>query len=230
MKRTVVYTGTRNVYPDMVVAAKSLVYHAGADKVVFLTEDDVFPEPLPDIVQNINVHEQRYFDQHGPNYNKHWTYMTLMKVAACLMTLGASRLLVLDIDTIVDGDLSGLWSLPDAPIYMAREVGRSYEYYNAGVMLISPGLFADYAKTIIHRLNVRDYQFCEQDAINEVCQFRIKQLPSIYNASNWTVTPDGEPIITHYAAIRDWQTQPLWLKYAGMTWDDVLSHTDNPPR
>ena len=228
MKHVAVYTGTRNVYGDMIVAAKSLIYHKGAEKVVFLTEDDTFPELLPDIVQNINVSNQRYFTKDCPNI-KRWTYMVLMKVAACIMTLDASRLLVLDIDTIVDGDLSGLWSLPDAPIYMAKEIGRSGDYYNAGVMLVTPWLFADYAKTIIHRLNIRDYQFCEQDAINEVCQFRINQLPSIYNASNWTVDPDGKPVITHYAAKRNWHSEPLWLKYAGMKWDEVMQAYDSPP-
>ena len=78
--RTAVYTGTRNVYSDMVVACKSLLYHKGADLVVFMVEDDEFPEDLPPMVKCVNVSLQEFFDRDGPNYNNRWTYMTLMKV------------------------------------------------------------------------------------------------------------------------------------------------------
>lgn len=46
-ERVVVYAGTRNLYHDMVVSAKSLLCHDGADRIIFLIEDDAFPECLP---------------------------------------------------------------------------------------------------------------------------------------------------------------------------------------
>ena len=49
MRRVVVYSGTRNVYHNMTVAAKSLLRHTHIDRVWFLIEDDAFPEELPDL-------------------------------------------------------------------------------------------------------------------------------------------------------------------------------------
>ena len=220
-ERLAVYTGTRNVYSDMITACKSLLFHDGADRVVLMTEDDAFSEPLPDMVQTMNVSNQQYFDRSGPNYNRKWTYMTLMKVAAPLM-FPESRVLTLDIDTIVDDSLDALWALPREAVYMAREIGRPGEYYNAGVMLMDPELFLPDAKRIIDAINTRDYTFCEQDAVNEIMRGRIKPLPPEYNASNWTVRPSVPPVITHYAAVPHWQDRPLWKKYEQMGWDEVL--------
>lgn len=218
--RTAVYTGTRNVYGHMAAACKSLISHHGADHVYFLIEDGEFPEKLPWMVRCMDVSAQKYFAPEGPNFRRFWTYMALMKITAPLMFSG--KILVLDIDTVVDGSLDGLWSLPPAPICMAREVGRTEEYYNAGVMLMDAELIRRDAKEIIRRLNTKPYQFCEQDAINEVMRGRIATLPPGYNASGWTVKPEGAPIITHYAAVRRWEMEPLWQKYAGMSWEEAL--------
>lgn len=51
MRKVVVYAGTRNVYHNMVVAAKSLLNHTQMDRVWFLIEDDEFPEELPDVIR-----------------------------------------------------------------------------------------------------------------------------------------------------------------------------------
>ena len=55
MNKIVAYCGTRNIYPDMEVAAKSLLYNTPVDRIHFLIEDDSFPTKLPDIftVQNV---------------------------------------------------------------------------------------------------------------------------------------------------------------------------------
>ena len=219
--RTAVYTGTRNVYGDMATACKSLLYHRGADRVIFMIEDDHFPEQLPECVQCWNVSGQQYFNPEGPNFRSRWTYMTLMKIAVPFMMGG--RVLVLDIDTVVDGSLDGLWQLPPAPIYMAREVGRTEEYYNCGVVLMDcEAMMAD-AEKIIDLINRVPLQFNEQDAVNRIMRGRIAQLPPEYNASDWTVAPEGEPVITHYAAVRHWQDRPLWRKYAALSWAEAVA-------
>lgn len=218
--RTAVYTGTRNVYEDMAVACRSLLHHKGADRVILMIEDDFFPEELPPIVETMNVSGQEFFDRDGPNFHCRWTYMTLMKMAVPFLLSG--RVLVLDIDTIVNGSLDGLWSLPPAPIYMAREVGRVEEYYNCGVVLMDCERFMPDAEKIIERVNLQRMDFPEQDAVNAIMRGRIAQLPPEYNASGWTVKPEGEPVIRHFAAIRRWQTDPLWQKYAAMTWAEAI--------
>ena len=223
--RTVVYAGTRNVYRDMVTASKSLLYNRGADKVIFLIEDNKFPESLPSCIWCLNVSKQKYFKPDSPNFYNRWTYMVLMRAALPLMPEMPNRILSLDIDTIVDGSLADLWSLPSAPIYMAREVGRPYEYYNAGVMLIDTALMRNDAERIVHKLNTEHLQFTDQDAINSVMRGRIKPLPPQFNVSNWTIKPTQPPIITHFAAIRHWQEDPLWEKYEAMTWDEAMRGT-----
>lgn len=220
--RTAVYTGTRNVYADMAASCRSLLCHRGADRIVFLIEDDVFPEPLPECISCYNVSGQKYFRPDGPNFSKRWTYMTLMRAALPLMPEVSGRVLSLDIDTVICGSLDALWELPFGPLYMAREVGRSEEYYNAGVMLMDTGALIEDFGEIVTRINRQNYQFCEQDAINQVMRGRIRTLPAEYNVSNWTVAPDGDPKIFHYAAIRDWQHLPLWREYSEMSWTEAL--------
>ena len=217
--RTAVYTGTRNVYADMETAAKSLLYHNGADRVIFMIEDDEFPADLPARVITMNVSGQTYFRRDGPNYATRWTYMTLMKWTVPLTMRG--RVLVLDIDTVVDGSLENLWNLPHGPLYMAREVGRTEEYYNCGVMLMDCEDLREDAARIIGLINRQRMDFAEQDATNRLMRGRIKQLPPEYNVSNWTVSPEREPVITHYAAIRHWQDRELWQRYARMTWAEA---------
>lgn len=219
--RTAVYTGTREVYEDMAVACKSLLYNRGADRVVLMIEDDYFEEELPEIVQVMNVRDQEFFRRDGPNYHSPWTYMTLMKMAVPFLLSG--RVLVLDIDTVVDGSLDGLWALPDAPIWMAREVGRVEEYYNCGVVLMDCETFMPDAERIIELINRERMQFNEQDAVNRVMAGRIRQLPAEYNVSGWTVAPEsGNAIIRHFAAERHWQNDARWQKYARMSWADVV--------
>ena len=224
--RTVVYTGTRNVYGDMSAACKSLLKHNGADRVFFLIEDDSFPEQLPEMVRCLNVSGQAFFRHDGPNYSCRWTYMTMMKIAVPLISEIAEttdRVLVMDVDTIVTGDLDGLWELPPATVYMTREVGRPYAYYNAGVMLMDVDAMAGEAPKVIRAINVRKMDFPDQDAMNNVMRGKISELPPEFNTSNWTVKPTGEPRIVHYAAVRNWHDRPEWKRYAGMSWADAIA-------
>lgn len=221
--RTVVYGGTRNVYGAMVTACKSLLYHRGADRVVMLIEDDVFPEYLPECVQCVNVSQQQYVSPDSPNARKRWTYMSMMRCALPLMPQLSGRVLWLDIDTLVCGDLQGLWALPDAPVYMAREVGRDYEYYNAGVLLMDCELFRDDARQAVTMLNSRTFDFPDQDAINNIMRGRILTMPPEYNVSDWTVKGSAEPRILHFAAVRDWQADERWQRFERMAWEEIMA-------
>ena len=125
MRRVAVYAGTRNIYNNMVVAARSLLWHTRMDRVVFLIEDDTFQEPLPSVIETMNVSGQEFFPQDGPNYQSRWTYMTLMRLVlpetvetADLSALqGCSSLMnvvFLGDYPVLEGAVPG--SLPGAPI------------------------------------------------------------------------------------------------------------------
>ena len=53
--RAAVYSGTRNVYNQMLTSAKSLLIHSNVEKIYFLIEDDKFSEPLPSEIECINI-------------------------------------------------------------------------------------------------------------------------------------------------------------------------------
>lgn len=220
--RTVVYTGNRAVYDSMAAACRSMIYHRGADHIYLLTEDDKFPEPLPPCVTNVNVSSQTFYRPDGPNYRNRWSYLALMKAAVPFLPYISGRVLVLDIDTFVCTPLDDLWNLPHGPLYMAREVGRREEYYNSGVMLMDTESLRDDFREVLRRINNTRYDFGDQDAINQALRGRIKQLPPEYNVSNWTVKPADRAAIIHYAALRDWSREPVYLEYARMSWADAL--------
>ena len=73
-----VYTGTRNLYRDIEVSAKSLVANSSVDCVHLLVEDDEFPSELPEIFDVVNVSAFR--DRFGgPNSDSVFTYMAMLR-------------------------------------------------------------------------------------------------------------------------------------------------------
>ena len=107
--RAAVYAGTRNLYNNMVTAAKSLLIHSDVEKIYFLIEDDTFPYELPPMVECINVSNQPFFRKDGPNYNSSWTYMVLIRAALTKLFPNLNTILSLDVDTIVNQNINYLW-------------------------------------------------------------------------------------------------------------------------
>lgn len=218
MRRVAVYAGTRNIYNNMVVAARSLLWHTRMDRVVFLIEDDIFPEPLPSVIETINVSGQEFFPPDGPNYKSRWTYMTLMRLVLPELIPDERRVLWLDVDTIVTDDISDLFEvdLGECCIGAVREPPWSRPgrvYYNAGVLLIDlDAMRGDVCRRLIQRINTVRMDFKDQDAINVVLKGQIHDMPAIWNASKWTSEPENSKI-THFAADRNYTRQPLFIEY-----------------
>lgn len=219
MRRIAAYCLTRNLYYDLIPAVNSLLYHDGADLIYLIIEDDALPYPLPPRCQIINAAQQPYFRHDGPNYGKYYTYMVLMRAALTKLLPGADRVLSLDVDTIVDGDISELWriQLGTDLLAAAPEPPREYlggPYFQMGVVLfdlaqmraegVDDGIIAD--------LNRIDYKFPEQDAINVHCFRRIRELDSRFNHNEYT-KPTDDPRIYHFAGLRDWHRFPIVEKY-----------------
>ena len=204
--RIAVYSGTRNLYPHMVVAAKSLLYHHGADTVYFLIEDDTFPEPLPDCIRTINVSGQSFFLHDSPNYNTPWTYMCLMR-AAYHRLFPQKRILSLDVDTIVNKNIDPLWDLDISNAYWAGvaelypgEDETKQNKYNIGVALFNLHNLRDgTGDRIISLLNTQYLPYPEQSAFNIICRNHIRQIPCEFNSMLNTVDrpPDVSARIFH---------------------------------
>lgn len=236
--RVVVYCGTANTYPNMIASAKSLLANTHVDKVYFLTEDDEFPEELPDIITNINVKDQTMFPEKGPNFANSWSYMCLMRAAFPLMFHEYDRILSLDIDVVINEDISHMWDIDLSDYYFAGvpEPSRQRKhddpvYCNFGVIMmnISKLRHDNKVKDIIAMLNSERLGCPEQDAFNKVCANHILALPPDYNYtpySNITGVPKRE-IITHYAGIKYWKHFQPVRKYADMSWGEIVGKDEN---
>ena len=142
--RAAVYSGTRNLYPAMVTAAKSLTKNSNVEKIYFLIEDDSFPEELPSHIETINVSSQAYFPKNGANFRTHFTYMSLLRVCYTKLFPKLDKVLQLDVDTLVVDDISSLWDIDlNGKMFAAvEEYHSSYKpygpkYYNIGVAMFN---------------------------------------------------------------------------------------------
>lgn len=233
-ERIALYAGTRNIYHDMVVSAKSLLFNNGADRVIFLTEDDDIGEDIPSCISCINVSNQQYFPAGGPNFKCRWTYMVMMRVALTKLFPDLNRILTLDHDTIVRKPIDYLWSLDLGNYYFAaveeKQINiRSRPYYNFGMVMHNLAqLRADGADdTIIRSVNTVWFEFCEQDAVNSVCKNHILPVPPEYNNMrfNFPRIPDKDVIIQHYAArLHPLDSYPDYQHFNQMTWKQVFAH------
>ena len=225
MRRVAVYMGTRNYYPQMVIAAKSLLEHTRMERVWFLIEDDAFPEWLPDVIRCKNISDQTWFRPDGPNYHAHWTYTCMLPLAYPEIFPEESRVLRLDDDTIVKKDIGQLldMDLKDNYTAMVEEPVRSvfpFRYFNAGVTLMDLDKFR---KTGIHRkmiemANSVNCTAMDQDAFNVYCQGQILKIGPEWNEAGHITEYHPDPYIVHYAGCRKPMWKPEYEKYRNMEW------------
>lgn len=231
-KKVAVYTGTRNLYPDMVPAVKSLLIHSDVDEIWLFIEDDEFPYELPKNVKVRNVSDQKYFKPDGPNMKSKFTYMAMMRAALYKEFPKLDRILALDVDTIVNDDISSLWDTPLGDVYYlaaAKEPARSWRddiYVNIGVALYNLEMLRDgKGDEVVKTLNEGNYTYLEQDVFNQKCKGKILEIPSEYNATNYT-DPTNHPKIAHYAGMKleDWRKMPLVDHYYKVPWSDIFEY------
>lgn len=232
MQRVVCYLMTRNIYNDVLPSLKSLLKNGNVDKVYLLIEDDWVGFDLPDKVETFNISSWKAeLNPDGPNMGCRWTYMVMLKVIICKMFPQLPRVLTLDVDTIVRGDLSPLWDLPIDDYYFAgaREPYWSHllyrDYVNAGVLMWNLDKMRNgTADQVLAALNYRKFSLVEQDALNEICWDRIYVMDAAYNAGDWTEKPRSEIRIRHYMASNgQWKFEQDVEEYRRMTWEEVFA-------
>lgn len=233
MKRPIkaaVYTGARNLYPEMIPAVKSLMTHSDVEKIYLMIEDDEFPYWLPKEVETINVSGQQYFKSDGPNMKSRFTYMAMMRATLAKEFPDLDQILSLDVDTIVNKDICNIWDLPIDDYYFAaaREPDRCKNgeiYCNIGVTLYNLKKLREDGKAdeAIEALNTDHYKYLDQDVFNKYCQGGIYIMPADYNVTDFTDKPEVMRII-HYAGIREWKDIPLVNQYRRASWEGVLNY------
>lgn len=225
------YSGSKNLYGDMQTAAKSLVANSDVDKIWLLTEGG-YDFWLPDICEVVDVSGQDYFPAGGPNMGTSYSYLALMRAALALMPelSGVNRILSLDVDTVCVRNVSHVWDMPVDDCYFSASVEpkscyKNMQYCNTGVALYNLDMLRDgKAKEVVHCLNVRRFPNIEQDVFSFLCQGRIHEMPSEYNAGHRWTKPASVVRIRHYAGDKaeKWRAMPEVVKYRQMSWDDVL--------
>ena len=238
-----VYSGSRNLYPHMVTASKSLVANSDVDRVWFLIEDETFPFEVPDIVQTKDVSGQRFFPETCANIRTNYTYMSLMRVTYAKLFPDTGKILQLDVDTVVVDDVSGLWDLDLGKAWFAAcsEANGQYKpygprYYNIGVAMFNLDQIREDGidNQLITFLNSTPVPYIDQDAWCLYGNQRAIDLPTRYNEC-YMVGFTDDPAICHFAGHgNDWanpedkRTPRLeHLKaYREMSWDEAMERHD----
>ena len=234
--KNAVYSGTRNLYADMVTAAKSLVANSSVDRIYFLIEDDEFPVELPDIITCMNVSGQGFFPKGGVNMKTQFTYMAMLRVCYTRLLPDVNKGLQLDVDTICVDDVDALWevNMKDSWVAMVEEKLSTYKpygplYYNAGVAVFDLEVMrrTRVDEELIRFLNTVKVPYVDQDAVNRIAG-RVIDLDPRYNESFVTAYTET-PAIVHFAGHKNWQNsarvprREYIRKYREMSWDEVMS-------
>lgn len=219
--KCVVYGATRNIYTYLMPSINSLLTHTNVDKVFLLIEDDELPFMLPNKCEIINVSSQDMFPKHYDN----WTYMVLLRLVYAKMFPNLKRILSLDIDTIVQEDISSIWEYDIDDYYLAA-VPETYlrdindPYYNMGCALFNLEKIREdeVCKDFIKEYQTYSHSFPEQDIINKICKGHIYTLPNKFN-SGLQSPPPNEMHIIHYACSPRWRwiNDSIVKKYQNMS-------------
>lgn len=227
--KAAIYTGTRNLYEYMIPAIKSLLVNSDVGKIYIGIEDPKFPEWLPDICEILDLSGQTIFPPGGPNMKSRFTYMAMMRAALTkILPEDLDRVVSLDVDTIVDRNISDLWNLPIDSCYFAAShefhmTNEKFIYTNVGVTLFNLRKLRDgKADEVIQMLNTRQFGWVEQDVLNLLCQGYIYDMPPEFNAHYYTGNPKNPKIIHHIGDNSRLPDYPDVQKYAGMSWDEVM--------
>lgn len=224
------YCGTREIYDDMEMSAKSLIANSSVDRVHFIIEDAEFPRELPDIIKVHDVSNQTWFKPDSPNMNSRYTYMAMMRIALCHVLPDVDTVLSLDSDTVCLENVDAIWDTPLDKYYLAaahewHRTSSGLLYCNFGVVLYNLAKLRDgKADECIDVLNTSYYEWVEQDVGNYLCQGRIYDLPSCYNSNWWTDKNAPGAKLYHYAGVKraDWIDLPTPSMYRGMSWEHVM--------
>lgn len=204
--KCVVYGATRNIYTYIIPSINSLLINTDIDKVFLLVEDDELPFRLPNKCEIINVSNQTIF----PKYYDNWTYMVLLRLIYAKMFPNLKRILSLDVDTIIQEDISSIWEYNIDDYYLSA-VPETYirdvndPYYNMGCVLFNLEKLRqdNMCEKFIKDYQLHSYSFPEQDIINKLCKKQIYTLPNKFN-SGLQSPPPKEMWVVHYACTPRW--------------------------
>ena len=204
----IVYCANRKIYPQLPTTINSLLQNnPNIEKIYLLIEDDSISYITNPKIEFINCNNFDFLIRSGINCTKRFPYMATVR---CFLgkILKEDKIIYLDVDTLIDGSLSELWSLD-----MSRKcIAGRYEdgdYINSGVLLMNLGLIRSlgYEDRIKDLLENCKFVFPDQDALNLIYKVYKKSIPKKFNILG-TKEPleEKEVVIRHFAGLRKpWQ-------------------------
>ena len=123
---------------------------------------------MPEEIECMNISGQTYFPNDGPNFNNVLTYMVLIRAAYTKIFPHLNRILSIDMDTVVNENISDLWDLDLTDYYIAavEEHDLSMKegsYFNMGVAMLNLEKIRNDGKDdeMINALNTYWYRYKE---------------------------------------------------------------------
>ena len=223
------YFMTHNYYQNILPSLKSLLCNSDVDKVYLLIEDDDVGFKLPDKVECINISKHKSMFKGSPNFQNDWAWIVLLRTAMTKLFPDCDRILSLDVDTLIVGDISELWNTRIGNNYIAGALDlplmlNDRIYVNAGVLLWNLKQLRDGKdEELIQAINTRKYKYPEQDCLNALCEGRIYVLNGIYNSGDMS-RDCGTPKILHFAGrgIKKYMADPRVQAYKDLPWEKCV--------
>lgn len=226
----IVYAANRAIYKYLPTAVNSLLSNnQNVEKIYLLIEDDELETVRHPKIEIINVNNYDVIIRDGFNCTRNFPYMAMVR---CFLSsiLKEDKVIYLDVDTTVDGDLSELWNIELGSNYIAAREEHG-GYFNSGVLLMNLNMIraAKIEEKIARLLKTCRFAFPDQDAMNLVFKGRIYKMPDKFNAigRDYQVYGKQDVIVRHYAGIpKPWTPKTatadkeFWGKYKV---DDIIS-------
>lgn len=216
----VVYIANRAIYHALPTALNSLLTNnQRVEKIYLLIEDDSIKFINHPKIKFININDMDFIIRDKINCTPRFPYTAMVR---CVLPkiLHEDKVIYLDVDTIVDADISELWDLHlGGNCIAARE--EAYKYWNSGVLVMNlkliKALKAD--DKLVNLLQRCKFKFPDQDAMNLIFRNSVEFIPSHYNALGKDAY-GGRISIRHFAGlIKPWkdnaaeEDKAFWKKY-----------------
>lgn len=144
------------------------------------------------------------------------TQTTYWRIALPQLFPTLDKILFLDADMLVTGDLANLWSTPVSDTFAAvvaddllnaQQRGEQMSliggrYFNAGMMLMNLHQWREHslADKVFGALNEKDWEYNDQDALNLVLNGHVRFVSADYNTQTYAFSHGqiASPVIIHF--------------------------------
>lgn len=217
-------SSTRNWYKYLLTNLFAILYNNKVSKIYLFIEDDYIDElkllekkfNVQFICKNINNIFTKYISEESPNFNTIYTKCSMSRILFP-NEIDEEKILYIDVDALVIGDISGIWNLnmdenyvagvpdsgmrKDGVVYL-KFINSNIPYINSGVLLMNLKLIRENKinEKWLNLINTQRFMYPDQDVINSACKDHVLIMPIKYNSSESTelLNSREEIKIMHY--------------------------------